>query len=52
MLQVTVRSGGPEKRVLVCRQCHKTCLANSSFKQQQDATADNNNAIGRHWLIT
>lgn len=28
-LQVTVRSGGPEQTVPVCRQCHKTCLANS-----------------------
>ncbi|XP_033610256.1 uncharacterized protein LOC111871707 isoform X3 [Cryptotermes secundus] len=43
--QVTVRSGGLEKRVSVCRQCHKTCLSNSSLMQQQ-VTADNNNGLG------
>lgn len=51
MLQVTVRSGGPEKRVSVCRQCHRTCLARSSLKQQPTA-ADNGIAIGRHCLVT
>jgi hypothetical protein len=46
LLQVTVRSGGPEKRVSVCRQCHKTCFSNSSLMQQQ-VTADNNSGLGK-----
>jgi len=53
MLQVTVRSGGAERRVAVCRQCHRTCLANSSLRQQQQQfAADSNSAIGKRWLAT
>jgi hypothetical protein len=54
MLQVTVRSGGAERRVSVCRQCHRTCLANRSLRheQQQQFAADSSNAIGKHWLVT
>ncbi|XP_069696401.1 uncharacterized protein PsGEF [Periplaneta americana] len=44
--QVTVRSGGPEKTVAVCRQCHKTCLANSNVTAQHQASIDNNNELG------
>ena len=47
-----MRSGGAERRVAVCRQCHRTCLANSSLRQQQQITADSNSAIGKHWLAT
>ena len=55
MLQVTVRSGGVERRVAVCRQCHRTCLAKSNLRQQQQQqqfAADSNSAIGKHWLAT
>ena len=48
-----MRSGGAERRVAVCRQCHRTCLANRNLRQeQQQFTADNSNAIGKHWPVT
>nr|CAD7268466.1 unnamed protein product [Timema shepardi] len=34
--QVTVRSGGLEQPVAVCRQCHKTCLASSPGDLEDD----------------
>ncbi|KAK7873244.1 hypothetical protein R5R35_011321 [Gryllus longicercus] len=39
--QVTVRSGGPEQPIAVCRKCHKTCLANNTLSPQTSNPTDN-----------
>ncbi|XP_066994271.2 uncharacterized protein PsGEF [Anabrus simplex] len=43
--QVTVKSGGGDHPVAVCRKCHKTCLSNSAVSPQSPRASDNSNEL-------
>ncbi|XP_049804965.1 uncharacterized protein LOC126248203 [Schistocerca nitens] len=47
--QVTVRSGGQEQTVSVCRQCHKTCLGNSRQSPPDISTLEDDTDCADNW---